>query len=94
MYWENLYAHSPITGCVGFIILDADAIGEVTMGPEEHNGFMISDAPGWMFKATKIVPSAHFKYPLNACTVEFLKIFIDYELKKMNRINRYKPANN
>ena len=92
MYWGNIYAHSPITGCVGFIILDA--IGGVTMGPEEHNGFMISDAPGWMFKATKIVPSPYFKYPLNACTVESLKIFINYELKKMNRINRFKPANN
>jgi hypothetical protein len=92
LYWENLYAHTPITGYVGFIILDA--IGVVTMKPEEHKGFMIADAPGWMFKATKIVPSPHFKSPLNACTVESLKIFINYELEKMNRINRYKPANN
>jgi len=92
LYWENLYAHSPITGYGDFIILDD--IGGVTMEPEEHKGFIIADAPGWMFKATKIVPTPHFKYPLNACTVEFLKIFINYELEKMNRINRYKPASN
>lgn len=63
------------------------------MKPEEYKGFMIADAPGWMFKATKIVPTAHFKYPLNACSVESLKIFINYKLGKMNRINRYKPVN-
>ena len=64
------------------------------MEPEEHNGFMIADAPGRMFKATKIVPSAYFKRPLNACTVESLKTTINYELKKMKAINKHKPVNN
>ena len=64
------------------------------MEPEEHKGFMITDAPGCMFKATKIVPSAHFKDPLNACTVESLKISINYELGKIKRINKYKPVKN
>ena len=64
------------------------------MRPEEHKGFMITDAPGCMFKATKIVPSAHFKDPLNACTVESLKISINFELEKMKRNNKYKRVNN
>ncbi len=92
LYWENLYAHSPITSDVGFIILDV--LGGVTMEPEEHKGFMISDAPGWMFKATKIIPSAHFKHTLNACTVESLKISINYELGKIKRRTQYKPVKN
>jgi len=60
------------------------------MKPEEHNGFIITESPGGMFKATKIVPSAYFKYPLNACTLESLKMFVDFKLSKMkprNRIN-------
>jgi hypothetical protein len=77
---------------VGFIILDA--IGGVTMEPEEHKGFMIVDAPGWMFKATKIIPSAFFKHAFNACTVESLKISINFELEKIKRNNRYKRINN
>ncbi len=64
------------------------------MKQEEHKGFMITEAPGWMFKATKIVESPHFKYPFNACTVESLKISIDYALVKMKHINRFKPFNN
>jgi hypothetical protein len=64
------------------------------MEPEEHKGFMISDAPGWMFKATKIIPSAFFKRTFNACTVESLKISINYELGKKKRINKYKPVSN
>jgi hypothetical protein len=92
LYWENLYAHSPITGCVGFIILDI--IGVVTMEPEEHKGFMIVEAPGWMFKATKIIPSPHFKNPLNACTVESLKTSIDFKLNKMKPFKKYKSVKN
>lgn len=61
------------------------------MEPEEHKGFMITEASGQMFKATKIVPSAYFKNPLKACTVEALKTCIDYELKKMKPMNRRKP---
>jgi len=61
---------------------------------EEYKGFMIVEAPGKMFKATKIVPSAHFKRPFNACTVESLKISINYAMKKMKPINRNKPVNN
>jgi hypothetical protein len=64
------------------------------MKPEEHKGFLITEAPGQMFKATKIVPSAHFSRPFNACTVKSLKISIDYELNKMKRTNRKKPVNN
>ena len=64
------------------------------MESEEYKGFMIAEAPGGMFKATEIVPSAHFKRHLNACTVEALKISINYELKKMKVINRNKPVNN
>ena len=92
LYWENVYAHSPITSDVGFIILNV--LGEVVMEPEEHKGFIISDAPGWMYKATQVIPSAFFKHTFNACTVESLKISINYELKKMKRINRYKRFNN
>ena len=69
-------------------------IGGVTMEPEEYNGFMIADAPGWMFKAVKIVASPYFKHPFKACTVESLKTSIDYALMKMKHINRYKPFNN
>jgi len=58
------------------------------MEPEEYKGFMIVEAPGQMFTATKIVPSAHFKWPLNACTVESLKISINYALKKMKPVSR------
>jgi hypothetical protein len=61
---------------------------------EEHKGFLITEAPGRMFKATSIVPSVHFKRPFNACTVKSLKISIDYELNKMKNINRKKPVNN
>jgi len=57
------------------------------MEPEEYNGFMIADAPGQMFKATKIVPCRYFKGPLNACSIESLKTSINYELNKMKRIN-------
>ena len=64
------------------------------MEPEEYKGFMITEAPGGMFKATKILPSALFKHPLNACTVEVLKISINHELNKRKRINRNKPVNN
>jgi hypothetical protein len=50
--------------------------------PEEYKGFLIVEAPGQMFKATKIAPHAYFKQPLNACTMESLKISIDFTLKK------------
>jgi len=73
---------------MGFIILDT--IGVVTMEPEEYKGFAIAEAPGWMFKATKIVPSPYFKHPLNACTVESLKIFLNFKLDKKKLIKRYK----
>jgi hypothetical protein len=64
------------------------------MEPEEHKGFMIVEASGRMFKAIKIVPSAFFKRPLYACTVDSLKISINYELKKMKPNNRNKTAIN
>ena len=64
------------------------------MEAEEYKGFVIVEAPGQMFKATKIVPSAHFKDPLNACTVESLKISINYVLMKMKPPSRNKPVNN
>ncbi|MFC1827887.1 hypothetical protein ACFLZQ_08195 [Thermodesulfobacteriota bacterium] len=64
------------------------------MEPEEYKGFMIVEAPGWMFKATRITPSPHFKRPLNACTVESLKISINNELNKIKPIIRNKPVNN
>jgi hypothetical protein len=63
------------------------------MEPEEYKGFAITEAPGWMFKATKIVPSPHFKHPLKACTVESLKIFLNFKLNKMKQIKRYKYNN-
>jgi len=66
----------------------------ITMEFEEHKGFMITEAPGWMFKAVKIVASPYFKHPFNACTVESLKTSIDYALMKMRHINRYKPFYN
>ena len=74
---------------MGFIILDG--IGVVTMEPEEYKGFMITEAPGWMYKANEIVSTAHFKHTFNACTVESLKTSINYELEKMERNNR-KPV--
>ena len=55
---------------------------------------MIVEAPGWMFKATKIVPSSHLKRPLNACTVESLKISINNELNEIKPIIRNKLVNN
>jgi hypothetical protein len=61
------------------------------MDSEEYKGFMITEAPGWMYKATEIVSTAHFKYTFNACTVESLKTSINYELEKMERSNR-KPV--
>jgi hypothetical protein len=64
------------------------------MKPEEYKGFMIVEAPGWMFKATKIVSSPYFKHPLNACTVESLKIFLDFKLSKIKPRNRNKLVNN
>jgi hypothetical protein len=76
---------------MGFIILDVK--GENAMEPEEYKGFLIVEAPGQMFKATKIVPSGHFRRPLNACTVESLKTSIDYALQKMKPVNRNKPVN-
>lgn len=63
------------------------------MEPEKYKGFMIVEAPGWMFKATKIVPSPHFKRPLKACTVESLKIFINFKLNKMKPHNKKRPVN-
>jgi len=69
-------------------------IGGVTMEPEEYNGFMIVDAPGQMFKATKIVPSPYFKGPLNACSIDSLKISINYELGKINRKKKKKTVKN
>ena len=65
----------------------------VTVETEEYKGFVIVEAPGQMFKATKIVPSAHFKRPFNACTVESLKISINYALEKIKPIKRNKPVN-
>jgi hypothetical protein len=64
------------------------------MKPEEYKGFLIVEASGWMFKATKILPSAYFKHPLNSCTVESLKIFIDFKLSKIKPRNRNKLAKN
>ena len=61
------------------------------MEPEEHKGFMITEAPGWMYKATEIVSTSHFKHTLNACTVESLKSSINYELEKRERSNK-KPV--
>ena len=78
--------------CCGLYYLGC--IGVINMEPEEYKGFMIVEAPGQMFKATKIVSSGHFKRSLNACTVESLKISIDYTLEKMKPINRNKPVNN
>ena len=91
MYWENVSAHSPITGGVGFIILDV--IEVVAMESQEHKGFMIVEAPGWMFKATKIVPSPFFKHPFNACSVESLKIYINFKLSKLKSSNKFKSFN-
>ena len=66
----------------------------ITMESEEYNGFMIADAPGQMFKATKIEPSPYFNGPLNACSIESLKISINYELGRLNRKKRIKPVKN
>jgi len=87
----NVHAHTPIKDGVFFNILNI--IGVVTMEPEEHKGFMIIKSPGWMFKATKIVQSPHFKHSLNACTVESLKIFINFKLNKIKPRNRNKSVN-
>jgi hypothetical protein len=62
------------------------------MEPVKHKGFLIVEAPGWMFKATKIVPSPHFKHPINACTVESLKISINHKLNKIKPVNKTKPV--
>ena len=51
------------------------------MDSEEYKGFMITEAPGWMYKATEIVSTAHFKHTFNACTVESLKTSINYALE-------------
>jgi hypothetical protein len=64
------------------------------MEPEEYKGFMIVEAPGQMFKATKILPSGHFRRPLNACTVESLKISTNNELKIIKPIILNKSVNN
>jgi len=64
------------------------------MEPIEHKGFMIVEAPGWMFKATKIVPSPHFKHPFNACTIEALKTYINFKLNKMKPASKNKSVNN
>ena len=64
------------------------------MKPEKYKGFLIVEAPGQMFKATKIVPSSHLKRTFNACTVESLKISINNELNKKKPIIRNKPVNN
>ena len=61
------------------------------MDSEEYKGFMITEAPGWMYKATEIVSTAYFKHTFNACTVESLKTSINYELEKKERNNR-KPV--
>jgi len=62
------------------------------MKSEEYKGFLITEAPGLMFKATIIKPSAHFSRPFNACTVKSLKILIDYENKKKKSTIRKKPV--
>ena len=77
---------------MGFNILDV--LKGFTMKPEEHKGFMIAEAPGWMFKATKIIPSAFFKHTYTACTVESLKIYINFKLEKMKKNKGYKQFNN
>ena len=64
------------------------------MKPEEYKGFVIVDAPGKMFKATSIVPSAHFKRPFYGCTVESLKISINYALEKMKSTKGNIPVKN
>jgi hypothetical protein len=66
----------------------------VTVEPEEYKGFVIVEAPGKMFKATKIVPTAHFKRPFYACTIRSLKTSIDYALMKMKPVNKNKPVKN
>lgn len=64
----------------------------ITVEPEVYKGFEIVEAPGQMFKATKIEPSAHFKSPFYACTVDSLKISINYALQKMKPLTRNKPG--
>ena len=92
MLGKSIYAHSPKTGVWALLFLEV--IGVITMEFEEHKGFMITEAPGWMFKAVKIVASPYFKHPFKACTLESLKTSLDYALRKMKHINRYKPFNN
>ena len=58
------------------------------MDSEEYKGFMITEAPGWMYKATEIVSTSHFKHTFNACSVESLKTSIKYELEKREQSNR------
>jgi len=92
---ENINAKTIlfVSGEYFFHLLITSVIEVVAMEPEEYKGFMIFESPGWMFKATKIAPSALFKHPLNACTVKSLKIFIDFKLSKIKPTNRYKPFN-
>jgi len=61
------------------------------MDSEEYKGFKITEAPGWMYKATEIVSTALFKHTFNACSVESLKTSIKYELEKREQSNR-KPV--
>jgi hypothetical protein len=87
----------PLTHCRYFGLYYFNYIGVVDMEPEEYKGFLIVEAPGWMFEATKIVPSPHFKLPLTACTVKSLKISINNKLNILNKtklINRNKSVNN
>ena len=64
------------------------------MEPEEYKGYMITEAPGGMFKATEIESSSQFKHPLNACTIQSLKISINYQIKRTKPVRRTKPVNN
>ena len=75
-----------MTGGVGFIFFNV--IGRVAMEPEEYKGYMITEAPGGMFKATEIEPYSQFKPPLNACTIESLKISINYEIIRTKRVRK------
>ena len=53
----------PLTHCRCCGLYYFVCIGVVDMKPEKYKGFLIVEAPGQMFKATKIVESAHFKSP-------------------------------
>ena len=63
------------------------------MKSEEYEGYMITEAPGGMFKATEIEASSHFKHPLNACTIKSLKISINYEVNRTKQVRKKKPVN-